>query len=151
MCGQSVRAKNGDILEQLGWVRKAFSAWGVYILSQTPVKPPPYVVTLFILLLPHSQVIFHPQALMVPSAVLSDSTWNNTETLVTVKGFNPECFPTNSRGRHSRHTEVDWDMVLLWPVKSGKSLWNTYWNVTWSAKTEDETGPPTLGDTDSNE
>lgn len=36
--------------------------------------------------------------LMDPSVDLSDSTWNNIETLVTVKGFNPKCFCTESRG-----------------------------------------------------
>lgn len=36
--------------------------------------------------------------LMAPSAVLSDSIWSNTETLVTVKGFKPGCFSTDSRG-----------------------------------------------------
>lgn len=47
--------------------------------------------------------------LMAPSAVLSDSTWNNTETLVTVKGFNPECFSTDSRG-----TCADIPGILRW-------------------------------------
>lgn len=36
--------------------------------------------------------------LMAPSAVLCDSTWNNTKTLVTVKEFNLGCFSTDSRG-----------------------------------------------------
>lgn len=47
--------------------------------------------------------------LMAPSAVLCDSTWNNTETLVTVKGFNPECFSTDSRG-----TCADIPGILRW-------------------------------------
>ncbi len=47
--------------------------------------------------------------LMAPSAVLSDSTWNNIETLVTVKGFNPECFSTDSRG-----TCADIPGILRW-------------------------------------
>lgn len=47
--------------------------------------------------------------LMAPSAVLADSTWNNTETLVTVKGFNPECFSTDSRG-----TCADIPGILRW-------------------------------------
>lgn len=47
--------------------------------------------------------------LMAPSTVLSDSTWNNSETLVTVKGFNPECFSTDSRG-----TCADIPSILRW-------------------------------------
>lgn len=47
--------------------------------------------------------------LMAPSTALSDSTWNNIEALVTVKGFNPECFATDSRG-----TWADIPGILKW-------------------------------------
>lgn len=70
--------------------------------------------------------------LMAPSAVLSDSTWNNTETLVTVKGFNPECFSTHSRG-----TCADIPGILRWIAPfPGSAVYDGYWGRDWTRLTE---------------